>query len=86
MENQIACVLKSFLGFFLEAVADGALERRRRDRRREIRRVVVQDRVDGMGGRVAPERSESGDHLVEHHSQTEDVRAVVDAKSARLFG
>ena len=86
MENQIPGVLKSFRGFFLQAVADGALERRSRGDRRKVRRVVMQDRVHGVGGGAPPERRESGQHLVEHRPQTEDVRAMVDAKAARLFG
>lgn len=41
-------------------------------------RGLVQDLVEGRGGRFAVERSLASRHLVQHDSQGEDIRAAVE--------
>jgi hypothetical protein len=52
----------------------------------EVRRIVVQDRRHRLGGRVAPERPSSGEHLVQHDAEGEQIGARVDGLPAHLLG
>ena len=54
-------------------------------RRRELRRLLLQDRGHRLDRGVAPERPPAGEHLVEHGAEREDVRAVVDGLPAHLL-
>ena len=52
----------------------------------KLRRLFLQDRRHRVGGRVPSERLLARQELVEHRSEREDVRAVIERKSAHLFG
>jgi len=52
---------------------------------RQRRRILGEDRVHGFDGAVAAERPRPGKHLVEHHAEREDVRAVIGGGAAHLL-
>ena len=45
--------------------------------RRQLRRLLLEDRGDDLGPGVAAEGAVARDHLVEHAAEGEDVRTVV---------
>jgi len=86
-KNEIARRLKSRSGILLQAVRDHLLDRRRhlRTGRRELRRLVPENRVHRLDGRIAAEGPLAAEHLVEDDAEAEDVRAMVDGEPTYLF-
>ena len=85
-ERHVARRLEAVLPLLLEAVADDAVEPRRHlQLRRELLRLLLQDRVQRLHRRVAVERPAARQHLVEHRPEGEDVGAVVRRLAPRLL-
>ena len=83
MKKQIPEVLESFVRLLLEAVADQSSERRNlRIGAAELGRFILKDGVQRVAGRHALERRESRQHFVKDDAETEDVGAMIDAKTA----
>ena len=80
--------MKAFVGAFLEASLQDALPGRsgQHTRRRDVGRILLEDRRHRFGGGVALERAASGEHLVEDAAQREDVGAMIAALPANLLG
>ena len=51
-----------------------------------LRRFFFENGRHRLAARVPLERSSSGEHLVEDRAEGKDVRAVIDALTAYLFG
>ncbi len=54
-------------------------------RRRQLRRLVPDDRGERVARRVLPERSIPREELVQDRPERKDVRAVIDREPARLL-
>jgi hypothetical protein len=69
-EDHIVRGLKPICGPLLEAVANNAIERRREIAARagERWRIIFQDRIERLDGRLARKCPLSADHLVQHHA------------------
>ena len=80
--------LPSALAVLRQALADDAVERRRRERRRHghRRRVALEDRPDDARLAAALEGAPAGHHLVEHGAEREDVAARIDVAPLELLG
>ena len=77
--------MESIVAALLETAADDTLESGRRARR-QIGRIVLEDRGQRFRGRLPLERPTPRQHFVDHHAQGEDVGAVVDRLPADLLG
>ena len=85
-ERHVPRRLEAVLSLLLEAVADDAVEPRRHlQLRRELLRLLLQDRVQRLDRRVPVERPAARQHLVEHRPEREDVGAVVRGLAPRLL-
>jgi hypothetical protein len=51
----------------------------------ELRRIVLQNCCHGLSSGVAPEGPLPGHHLVEHGTEAEDVRTMIDVAATYLF-
>ena len=87
IEGEVARGLESFLRFFFEAMAHDAVERRgdAEVELEKVRRVVAQDGVERLDGRLAAKRRPPGQHLVENGAEGEEIGAMVDCFSAHLL-
>jgi hypothetical protein len=86
VKAEVPEILKSFFGFFLEAVENDSLQRWNRGVvSRQFRRFVMQNRIERVAGRDPPERRYPREHFVQDNAEAEDVGPMVDAKAARLF-
>src|SRR5262249_20380172 len=88
VERHVASGLESLRRLLLEAVRDDSVDRRRNAaiRRRELRRLLRQDRDHRVGGGGLGEGALSRKHLVEYGPEGEDVRAGVHLLPADLLG
>ena len=86
-EDHVAGRLKAFGGVLLQTVPYDAIEGRReiRARRRQLWRVLLQDRIERLDGRLTREGALSRDHLVEHDTQREEIGAPIDLLSSDLL-
>ena len=90
VDDDVLHALVAIVGILGRALADHALQLRRRigrraRRRRQRRHRIGQDGVQRVERALALERRTRRQHLVEHDAKREDVGAVVDAIAARLF-
>ena len=83
-ECKIVRGVEAIVGPLLEAAADDARDGRRHARR-QLRGVVLEDRGQRFRHRVALERPGTGQHLVHHDAEREDVRARVHRIGPHLF-
>jgi hypothetical protein len=69
-------------------VTNGAAQRRRQPLidHGQVRRILLQDCVHRLDGRVAAKRMSPGQHFVEHRAEREDVRAMIRTSTADLLG
>ena len=78
----------ALLRFLREALEDNAVERRREARilQPERARFLVDDFVDGLADRFAEEWTLAGDEFIEHHTETENIRAGIEFAAEGLLG
>ncbi len=88
VEGEVVRGVKPLLGVLLEAMPDDALEPRLHVlvRRREIRRLLLEDRRHRLRGRVAVKRPRARECLVEDRTEGKDVRARVGGFAFHLLG
>ena len=86
--GQIARGLESPPGILLEAVTHELLESRVDVlvRGPEIRRILLEYRGHGLGGRTSLERAMAPEHLVHDDAKREDVAPAVDGRGLDLLG
>src|ERR1019366_10385851 len=79
VEREVMGRVEALLGVLLETVGDEALEPRRHVlvRDRKIRWILLQDRRDRLGRRLAVERPLPREHLVQDRPEREDVAARI---------
>ena len=77
--------VKALPAILSEAPPHHAHERRREYRRREFGRIRLEDRVHRFHGRRAGKRPSSGQHLVQHGAERENVGARIDGQPPHLF-
>ena len=87
-EGEVARGLEAVLGGLLEAAAHDAEKPRRElgSVGQGLRRILAQDRAQGIGGARALERPLAGEHLEEHGAEGEEVRAVIGGEAPHLLG
>ena len=87
-DGEVVRAAEALLGPLLEAAAHDALERGRdvAGGLEEAGRVLLEDRVEGLHGALAPEGPLAREHLVEHGPEREDVGAGVHRLAAHLLG
>ncbi len=83
-KRQIQRRLKPFLRLLLQTPANHPIEHRRQ-RRVQIRRLLLQNRVHHFNRGVPGEGPFSRHHLVQHHAQAEQIRACVGHLPAHLL-
>ena len=88
IEGEIAGGLKALFGILLEAMTSDALECRRdvAIQLGQLGRVLFQNGRHGFGGGIAAEGALAAQHFEEDGSEGEDVRSMIDAHAAYLFG
>ena len=88
IERDVARRVEALFGILLQAVPHDPLEPRLDAlvRRREVRRFLAQDRRHRLRRRVAVERADAREHLVQDRSEREDVRALVRGLALDLLG
>ena len=88
VEREVVRGVEPLLRALLQAVTDDPIERRGNVLIGEggVRRLLAQDRRHRVGGRVAEECTPSGEHLVQHRSEGEDVGTRVGRLSPDLLG
>ena len=84
-EAQIVRGVESILAPLLEAATDDPFERRRCVRR-ELGRIVFEDSGQRLRTRLTLKCPPARQHLVDDHTQREDVRAMVDRLPTHLLG
>ena len=87
-EGDVPRELEPLLRILLQAAPGNPLESRRSalDLFRHLRRLVAQDRGQGLRGAVAAEGTGSREHLVEDGAEREYVRSDIGRLTARLLG
>src|SRR4030095_12202559 len=82
VEGHIMSRVEALLRALLETVMHDAIQSRRQARVRlhQIGRIVLEDRVHGLGRGVPPEGATSRQHLVENRTEGEDVGSLVGGK------
>jgi len=87
-EQEIASGLEPIPGPFLEAASHEVFEQgwHLRVDSREAGRFLLEDACLDLGRRGARERMLPGNHLIEHHTQREDVGAMVRRFALELLG
>jgi hypothetical protein len=81
-------LLEAVLGVLLQAAPDDAVERRGHAARGRdtLRRVLLQERRQGLRARLPAEGPGPREHLVENDPRREDVRARVGGMAPGLLG
>ena len=87
-ERDVSRGLKPLGRRLLEAVLDDPVQGGREVRAgaRELGRVVLDDRRHRLGRRLALEGAASGQHLVEHAPEREEIGPRIRGKAAHLLG
>ena len=87
VEGKIARGLEAFVGIFLQAMPDYAVEHagNAHVQLEEIGRIILEDGVERFDRRLSAKRRNAGQHLVQDHAEGEDVGAVVATAAAHLL-